>query len=139
MNLHLDPNPYDPPLVAELTKPDPISGLLFGLLGVLIGLTPTLYTTYGLGCIWWELALMENPPTRIRPMGFAMSILLAMGGGFIVGSPLCIACSWAARKRGSELGSAMAKHAVSYFMLPFLVGSLGLMFVCFVTGVELGE
>jgi hypothetical protein len=114
-------------------------GTLIGAAGLLISAVPSLYILYGVAGMWWTLATMANPPQGIRPMGFAMAVFAAMAAGLVVCAPLCLLCSWAARRLGSEDGFQLAKAGAGLWALPWVIGLVGVWLMCYFTGVQLGS
>ena len=114
-------------------------GTTIGVFGLLIALAPSLYILYGVIAMWWQLSTMNDPPTSIRPMGFSVAIIAATGVGFMICSPISLACSWLANRLGSPSGAELAKSGAALFALPFAIGLGGVFLMCVLTGVQLGS
>jgi hypothetical protein len=107
--------------------------------GVLIAVAPSLYILYHLVDMWWTLATMPNPPATIRPMGFTGAMCAATGIGLIVCGPICLLLGWAAHRLGSEFGLACAMSGIALGALPWVPRLVGLLLMCYFTGVQLGS
>jgi hypothetical protein len=139
MNRDELPDPYAvSSIVADDSRGTRI-GTTIGVVGLLIALAPSLYILYGVIAMWWQLATMNDRPPSIRPMGFSVAIIMATGVGFIICSPISLACSWLANRLGSPTGAELAKSGAALFALPFAIGLGGVFLMSVLTGVQLGS
>jgi len=104
-----------------LSEPDttvqhenPSAGFLVGLLGLLIGLAPSIYLVTACVSAAYDLAIPWCA-TNWFILVFAPSLV-----GFVVCAPLAETCGEFANDYGSKFGEKLAKVGAAIFYVPFL-------------------
>lgn len=121
----------------EPQPPPSLGGLLIGILGLLIGATPTVYTLYVLSMLGMLVRSLTPTPFSMQTRGLYTVSIAATAIGLMICCPLALLCSAMARRLGSRTGSVLAKWASLLFLSPLPLATAGVPVVCWFAGVTL--
>lgn len=137
------PNPYEATKADERRSPSVLSlvAVTIGLVGFILGISPSLYMCYICIASLWTVSTMDIPTTSIRPMGLAFAMIgLTIAG--VASMPISLCLSWTAKRLGSEGAAMLARSSVGFFIIPFALGFLtfiAIMIICGFRGIVIGD
>ncbi|QDT47346.1 hypothetical protein Pan258_13800 [Symmachiella dynata] len=97
------------------------AGGIVGILGLLIGLAPSLFVVTTYAIYWYESVFHNQLAFTLLPISWLHLMFVPTIFGFLICTPLAQSCCRFANRHGSKIGEKLAEIGASLSFLPFII------------------